>query len=589
MMKCASSPFPRTTTMSSFPLRSPSVGRDTSDGGAAMDDQGSYNSSNLVNELCAEFSPHDKGVVKSLFDSLDGISPPDGFKLLLVAAIVAHSRVTDTRLGSHSVGHSWRADMHSQLAEFCNIVEFPSIISYDDDTGDVVEIRASPRPVQIPPTPTPPPDSELVDAPMYDDDDAGTPLAPTASLLAFSPASLPPVPPPAARPAPPAPPALPPPAAKGKGKGKAAAPPPPPKRSYAAAASAAAAPAAPTPAPPPRASVVLSIPRATIANNLSVHLALPADGLALLCSEALAAQPVYAHVKVSAARWTPKGNLVIFGGPATSQDALLASCHVLTSAISTRLSLPGPSPISARANVKWGKVLVNGVPLQAPGSAPGVASSVVCHASLTDHNPSYAALKITQMPSWVRAPATYSTSGKTKSSLVVAFEDPDGSVARSLLQAKSLFIFGAQAKVRKWKYKAPSPNSRVHRMADARLAARVVASEVVLPDKPGAQGQAPSRPSSEVLLNAPRVASAVAAASEAQLAWSRERGDTPSSAAAADPSHRPPMPGPSARPLVHSPPSAPPGRKAKKAKKRADYSAVAAQRAAFAGATPHGG
>jgi len=126
-------------------------------------------------------------------------------------------------------------------------------------------------------------------------------------------------------------------------------------------------------------------------------------------------------------------------------------------------------------------------------------------------------------------------------------------------------------------------------MVDAQLAACVVAGEVVLPDKPSAQAQPPSCPSSEVLLNALRVASAVAAASEAQMAWSRERGQSPSPAAAGDTSHRPPTPGPSAPPLVHSPPSAPPGRKAKKAKKRADYSAVAAQRVAFAGATPHGG
>src|SRR5260221_569217 len=153
MMARSHPPFLRTTTMSTSQFRSPSVGRDTSDGNASMDDSGQYNSSNLVNELCAEFSPHDRGVVKSLFDSLDGISPPDGFKLLLVAAIVAHSRVTDTRIASHNIGRSWRADMHRQLAEFCNIVEFPSIVSYDDDTGDVVEIRASPRPVQIPPTP----------------------------------------------------------------------------------------------------------------------------------------------------------------------------------------------------------------------------------------------------------------------------------------------------------------------------------------------------------------------------------------------------------------------------------------------------
>src|SRR5260221_8763375 len=102
---------------------------------------------------------------------------------------------------------------------------------------------------------------------------------------------------------------------------------------------------------------------------------------------------------------------------------------------------------------------------------------------------------------------------------------------------------------------APSPNSRIHRMADARLTARVVAGDVVLPDKPGAQAQPPSRPSSEVLLNAPRVASAVAPASEAQMAWSRERGQSPSPAAAGDTSPRPPTPGPLAPPLVPSPPS----------------------------------
>jgi len=98
--------------------------------------------------------------------------------------------------------------------------------------------------------------------------------------------------------------------------------------------------------------------------------------------------------------------------------------------------------MSARANVKWSKILVNGVPLRsAPASELGVTPSAALHAQLTEHNPSYAALKITQMLSWVRVPSTYLSTAVT-SSLVVAFEDPDGSIARNLLKAKSLFVFG---------------------------------------------------------------------------------------------------------------------------------------------------
>jgi len=215
----------------------------------------------------------------------------------------------------------------------------------------------------------------------------------------------------------------------------------------------------------------------------------------------------------------------------------------------------------AHANVKWSKVLINGVPLQGTGSAPGPAPSAACHASLTAENPSYKALKVTQMPSWVRAPGTYASSNKDKSSLIVAFEDPDGSLVRDLIRAKSLFVFGAQATVRKWKYKAPHPNTRVKRLADARVAARVVTGELQLPDPPGAQAQAPSRPSTAVFV----------AASAAQTAWRAQQvaAAFSPSVATEGASDRPPTPGSSAAPLVHSPPSAPPGRKAKRSKKKA--------------------
>src|SRR5712691_10252718 len=178
-----------------------------------------------------------------------------------------------------------------------------------------------------------------------------------------------------------------------------------------------------------------------------------ANLMAMQCNESLASYPSYANVQVSAAKWMPKGNLVVFGGPDTTPNQLLSTSHILISAASAQLPPAATSCMMARANVKWSKVLINGVPLQGTSSVPGPTPSAACHASLMAENPSYKALKVTQMPSWVRAPGTYASSNKDKSSLVVAFEDPDGSLARDLIRAKSLFVFGAQATVRKWKYK----------------------------------------------------------------------------------------------------------------------------------------
>jgi len=474
--------------------------------------------------------------------------------------------------------------MHDSLAEFCNYVEFPSIIRHDDASGDIVEVSPAPLLVRIPPTPTPPPPSELVDEAMAEDKDPGTPLASTGPVPSTMP---PPVAPIAAVAEPPAPIAVSgtatrqagpkPPRGKpgplagesvmgGKGKAKAAPAPPKQKPTYAAAAQAAAAPPTPpTPAPPPRASMVISIPGASRDTSLAIQSQMRADLVAVLCSQALAAQPVYANVKVSAARWMPKGNLVVFSGPDTSQDALLSASHVLTSAISAWLPLLGPSRMSARANVKWSKILVNSVPLcSAPHSEMGVTPSAVLHAQLTEHNPSYAALKITQMPSWVQAPSTYLPSAVT-SSLVVAFKDPDGSITRNLIKAKSLFVFGAQAIVRKWKYKAPHPKTRLIRMADAQIAASVAAGSTVLSStaRPGSLAQAP-KPPSDVLT----------AAIAMQSAWEAARGEPPPSVATAGPSNLPPTPAGPSVPLVHSPPSAPPGCQSKWAKKKVSFASV---------------
>jgi len=219
----------------------------------------------------------------------------------------------------------------------------------------------------------------------------------------------------------------------------------------------------------------------------------------------------------------------------------------------------------AHANVKWSKILVNSVPLCCdPRSETGVTPSTVLHAQLTEHNPSYAALKVTQMPSWVWAPSTYLPSAVTLS-LVVAFEDPDGSIARNLIKAKSLFAFGAQAVVRKWKYKAPHPKARLVRMVDTWIMASVEASTTVLSSsvRPGLQAQHPKPPNN-----------VLTAALAVQSAWEAARGNSSTPVATAGPSRLPPMPAGPSVPLVHSPPSAPPGCKSKRAKKKASFASV---------------
>lgn len=77
-----------------------------------------------------------------------------------------------------------------------------------------------------------------------------------------------------------------------------------------------------------------------------------------------------------------------------------------------------------------------------------------CQNTLIDENPSYASLRITQKPSWVRTPTSYAPN--SKSSPVVAFEDPDRIRKRELLAAKQLFRFGIGAKLEKGK-QVPRP------------------------------------------------------------------------------------------------------------------------------------
>jgi hypothetical protein len=217
---------------------------------------------------------------------------------------------------------------------------------------------------------------------------------------------------------------------------------PPPATSYAAKA-----------ASPPRPSVVVD----TSAYTWSTTRPTPAD----LCSTLNAAldHSASTQVRLSAARWTGKGNLVLWGSTSTTAPQLNNALPQLTEVLQTSLSAMAQSapqsPPTVRHNVKWSRLRINSVPTGVTDTSKAFPPDAV-HKALAAENPTYASLIITQKPSWVRNPDTYAPS--SASSLSFAFQDPDGTGAQRLLQQRTLFAFGHVATLKKWKETQPKRN-----------------------------------------------------------------------------------------------------------------------------------
>ena len=72
------------------------------------------------------------------------------------------------------------------------------------------------------------------------------------------------------------------------------------------------------------------------------------------------------QVELAAIRWTAKGNLVVTGGPTSTPHTLQLAAPHISNIISTTLSLPSNHTLAQPwANVKWSKILINGVPTRA--------------------------------------------------------------------------------------------------------------------------------------------------------------------------------------------------------------------------------
>ncbi|KAH9022702.1 hypothetical protein EDB85DRAFT_2186399 [Lactarius pseudohatsudake] len=227
------------------------------------------------------------------------------------------------------------------------------------------------------------------------------------------------------------------------------------------------------PTPPPAKPSFASMAKAPARPSLVVSLRPPVAGASHPPAVRRSPQEIVEHlnavlapedhrVTLSAARWTAKNNLVVTAGPDTTAHHLTSASHLISDCLATFLSADqSPLPVQTRENCKWARLLVNGIPTGV-SLTRGPYSPSELHAALLADNPAYQGLRLTQPPSWVRAPSTY-TPGSV-SSLVLTFEDPLGDSSRSLLAERSLFAFGHSGELKRWKTK---PRSTAKSLATA--------------------------------------------------------------------------------------------------------------------------
>ncbi|KAG8774234.1 hypothetical protein FRC12_002098 [Ceratobasidium sp. 428] len=101
-------------------------------------------------------------------------------------------------------------------------------------------------------------------------------------------------------------------------------------------------------------------------------------------------------------------------------------------------------PLLVTRDVPWAKLMVSSVPARYTQGSPTYSEEEVKQSFLL--NPAIQTLKITRAPRWVRNPASITG---MHSSFTFSFEDPDGSLARSLAKSH-LFVLGEPVHLKRW-------------------------------------------------------------------------------------------------------------------------------------------
>ncbi len=150
------------------------------------------------------------------------------------------------------------------------------------------------------------------------------------------------------------------------------------------------------PAPPSFASVVKAPVRPSLVMALRTSVSGGDIPLAIRRSPQeivtnLNAELIDAHhpITLSAAWWTAKNNLVVTARPNTSVYQLMQNSHIISDTLSIFLSHDSsPLPVTTRENVKWSRLLINGIPTRV-SSSRGPYSPSECQQALVADNPAF--------------------------------------------------------------------------------------------------------------------------------------------------------------------------------------------------------
>ncbi|QRV97802.1 hypothetical protein RhiJN_25821 [Ceratobasidium sp. AG-Ba] len=157
----------------------------------------------------------------------------------------------------------------------------------------------------------------------------------------------------------------------------------------------------------------------------------PAEPFRLL-SHALSLSPTTAGVVLLGVHQNRSKNLII-SLPHGTSDAHVDAVSTIVN--STYRPLCG-FPLSVSRDVAWSKFMVSSVPARLKSGEPTFSEEEV-QASFP-LNPAVKSLHIMRPPRWIRNPAAITGA---HSSFTFSFQDPDGSLGRSLAKSR-LFVFG---------------------------------------------------------------------------------------------------------------------------------------------------
>ncbi|KAG8692541.1 hypothetical protein FRC09_011132 [Ceratobasidium sp. 395] len=160
-------------------------------------------------------------------------------------------------------------------------------------------------------------------------------------------------------------------------------------------------------------------------------------------SHAMALSPSTKDVTLLGVHRNRSENLIVSLPHGTPDSAVAAVSTVIHSTFSNPSSAR-PLPLQITRDVPWAKLMVSSVPARPTSGAPTYSEEEVM--SSFSLNPAIKTLSITRTPRWVRNPASITG---IHSSFTFSFEDPDGSLARSLAKSR-LFMFGEPVHLKRW-------------------------------------------------------------------------------------------------------------------------------------------